>query len=414
MQHHRHAFTLVELLVVIAIIGMLIALLLPAVQAAREAARRMACSNNLKQLTLSMHNYADANQEALPPDGFMSGIGWITLSTNPSFYVHLLPFIEQNALYSNFAPAITQEQFTRVTGVDWTDISWGMSDENAWDEITRAVVSTLICPSPGVRGQGNHLSTYAGVAGATKFEGTKFPAPDGTGGNWTPSGRSLGTSNNWERHRVGDDNEWNEYNRQGFIGVSFDNGGMSPYRVRSGGNWSRSSLADFAIKGTSNQLIFGETVWNENDSPKVNDRSLSVTSSPGGGLDVFHSTSYHWGPWYVGTFAVFHRVQDFDPGSVRSYNTKVITPFDDHKANRGLNGSPHQIINGGKIASARGDDAGLRAFQRRSNAGSWGSAHVGGMQAAFGDGSVRFVNESVANETICNLAANDAHLHGTL
>ena len=100
------AFTLVELLVVIAIIGVLVALLLPAVQAARESARRMKCSNQLKQFALAIHNYGDT-WKALPyghmfQGGFDgnatngeggSGFGWGSA---------ILPFIEQNSLYSQF------------------------------------------------------------------------------------------------------------------------------------------------------------------------------------------------------------------------------------------------------------------------------------------------------------------------
>src|ERR1051325_193664 len=86
-------FTLVELLVVIAIIGVLVALLLPAVQSAREAARRMSCSNNLKQLSLGLHNYEDTHK-TLPPAGIDSNqMGWTVL---------LLPYIEQGNLYNQF------------------------------------------------------------------------------------------------------------------------------------------------------------------------------------------------------------------------------------------------------------------------------------------------------------------------
>lgn len=89
MKRSQHAFTLVELLVVIAIIGILLALLLPAVQAAREAARRSECSNNMKQIALGMHNYHDTYKSF--PFGSSSG--------NISYLARMLPYIEQNALY---------------------------------------------------------------------------------------------------------------------------------------------------------------------------------------------------------------------------------------------------------------------------------------------------------------------------
>ena len=109
----KAGFTLVELLVVIAIIGVLVGLLLPAVQAAREAARRMSCSNNFKQIGLAMHNYHD-NYKQMP----RQGCGWYTLgpgNTNPSqptdrssqaslsAFVGMLPYMEQQALWEQIS-----------------------------------------------------------------------------------------------------------------------------------------------------------------------------------------------------------------------------------------------------------------------------------------------------------------------
>src|SRR5687767_11534890 len=94
--NHRRGFTLIELLVVIAIIAILIGLLVPAVQRAREAASRTQCMNNLKQLGLAAHNYHDT-QKHLPP-----AIGYYPTTQNGVFgthFFHLLPNLEQDSLF---------------------------------------------------------------------------------------------------------------------------------------------------------------------------------------------------------------------------------------------------------------------------------------------------------------------------
>src|SRR5512136_2591126 len=99
-------FTLVELLVVIAIIGILIALLLPAVQAAREAARRSQCTNNLKQIVLGMQNYHDAYKT------FPMSTGWGPLYGGAYYFtdkVKMLPFIERSAEYNSLTPSTYKE-----------------------------------------------------------------------------------------------------------------------------------------------------------------------------------------------------------------------------------------------------------------------------------------------------------------
>jgi prepilin-type N-terminal cleavage/methylation domain-containing protein len=151
-------FTLVELLVVIAIIGILVALLLPAIQAAREAARRSQCSNNVKQLGLSLHNYHDTH--AVFPPGVIANTlnAGTSFPTNMSWMPLLLPFMEQSALYDQLLPYMV----TRASS-------------NFPSELMNSVVPPLMCPS-------DPTASKTGIV-----HGTADPPPDyndGFSGNY--------------------------------------------------------------------------------------------------------------------------------------------------------------------------------------------------------------------------------------
>ncbi|MBU6174539.1 MAG: DUF1559 domain-containing protein [Planctomycetes bacterium] len=118
MKRYRSAgysgFTLVELLVVIAILGILVGLLLPAVQAAREAARRMQCSNNAKQIGLAFHNFESARRQlptSLRPPSNISGA---TEQSRVSVLTDLLPFLEQNVIFERYNKGINWNQGTNI------------------------------------------------------------------------------------------------------------------------------------------------------------------------------------------------------------------------------------------------------------------------------------------------------------
>ncbi|HVU86532.1 MAG TPA: DUF1559 domain-containing protein [Pirellulales bacterium] len=155
-ERHRPGFTLVELLCTIAIIGVLVALLLPAIQAAREAARRMSCANNLKQIGLALLNYEGAH--AVFPVGARSQISG-TATFGMSWWVAVLPYLEQGALYQSL------DQSGPYNG-------WPLMHPGNAVAVNRVLIPNLTCPTSlldplyPVGSVMVLMPSYVGIAGA--------------------------------------------------------------------------------------------------------------------------------------------------------------------------------------------------------------------------------------------------------
>ena len=266
----RLGFTLVELLVVIAIIGILIALLLPAVQAAREAARRSQCSNNLKQLGLALHNYHDANK-VFPAVGYARG--WASSAggdtemgptvLNHNSWVSLAPYYEQQALYDAY-------DFTQAACLYLRSTSRPLAGDPVLSgnaDVAGQRPAVFLCPSDPFEIRNKVSTAYS---------------PDGTSAH-----RGIRTNYDFSAYRtVWSFNWW-----QGLSDMRYK------YLFSDGTCSNIASILD----GTSNTLAINETCHNtiDGDCPAWGFRGWVMS-----GIDV--SVGYNrWeypvlGSWYTG------------------------------------------------------------------------------------------------------------------
>ncbi len=217
MKPRNAGFTLVELLVVIAIIGVLVGLLLPAVQAAREAARRMSCSNNFKQIGLGLHNYHAAFKQ-LPAQSGGTYDTWTptngqtgSLDNNRfrlSWLIGLTPFIEQQALWEKISNPVDGDKDGLINNGAATPLhdAWAMGPR-PWDNLYEpwmTEVPTLRCPSdPGT--------------GLPAMARTNYAANIGDATDWVNHGFWRWQGNTWNQGHINNANCSNRgffYNRK--------------------------------------------------------------------------------------------------------------------------------------------------------------------------------------------------------
>ncbi|MCY2980167.1 MAG: DUF1559 domain-containing protein [Planctomycetota bacterium] len=344
----RSAFTLVELLVVIAIIGILVGLLLPAVQAAREAARRMQCSNSVKQLALSLHNYESAFKK-LPAGCTYSGTprgGAGTHSFGHSYIGAILPYIELSSAYN---------------AMTWIGKSPGYVGEAAPSAgnlnfpIAKAANPPTVCPSfaPfGDQPNRENYNVYAGIAGAADMvsfnEARIFSFTQGNGIAKASGGGLLGL-NSFVKFGAATDGLSNTM-------MIAEQGGKI---IRGDGinySWMLASQGA-ATSGTNN--VTGWLIGTREAGVIPYPDPSCGTQGNTGGCDNDHR--------YFNVTTIRYRIKQ--------------KPFAD------------QIFGG--MSSAMGANNPLASF------------HTGGIQAGFGDGSVQFLSDSIELETIKKLATRD-------
>jgi prepilin-type processing-associated H-X9-DG protein len=230
------------LLVVIAIIAILIGLLLPAVQKVREAAARISCANNLKQIGLAAHNYADTHDGRLPPGNLATYPDLIASDSNPAQYVGvlavLLPYLEQDNLSKNMLSGVPGDYLspTAVYAPWWTYTT-------TW-QAAQTRVKTFECPSDNAYGNtvGTLVSIHTYVIPGQMVENIRFFPVDG-------GGATLG--------------------RTDYAGVAGFRGACTPEFIGVLSNRSRVSLDQLAAAdGTSNTAIFGEYLGDSDTGPR--------------------------------------------------------------------------------------------------------------------------------------------------
>src|SRR5262245_38229432 len=263
----RFELTLIELLVVIAIIAVLIGLLLPAVQKIREAANRMSCSNNLKQIGLAVHNYHDVNGKL--PTMFYGGYsntppagGYKSTSMNWSFLAKVLPYMEQDNLYNAarivdgvngyhlppYRPGENQQEYEVPDGEPGTI-------KFAGEELTGTVLKIYLCPSdPGID-PGNYRDNSIYMRGRGRPDGTLAGKTSyfGCGGAmnpWDAVYRNPGTEG--PAADLEPNHPWNNDPWRNGDGLLFSSNFRKPRRM--------ASIRD----GASNTILLGEDVIGRN------------------------------------------------------------------------------------------------------------------------------------------------------